>query len=121
MTKSFILIIEDDPQLSQIFSVTLQSEFRIETISDGNTALARLAQATPDIVVLDLHLPGTSGKDILTFIRAEPRLEKCRVILATADARQADALSDIADIVLLKPVSPVQLREMAVRLRPAVP
>jgi len=118
MTKPFVLIVEDDPQLSQIFSVTLQTEFKIEALSDGSAALARLAEVIPDIVVLDLHLPGKSGKDLLYSIRADPRLAKCRVILATADARQADELTNDADIVLLKPVSPVQLREMASRLRP---
>jgi DNA-binding response OmpR family regulator len=55
MSHPLALIIEDDPQLSQIFSVTLQSEFTVETIADGNQALARLAQVVPDIIILDLH------------------------------------------------------------------
>ena len=118
MTQPLVLIIEDDPQLSQIFTVALETQFSIEAIIDGNTALGRLEEVVPDIVVLDLHLPGSSGKDILMHIRADPRLVNCRVILATADARQADTLTNVADIVLLKPVSPVQLREMASRLRP---
>ena len=120
MSHPLALIIEDDPQLSQIFSVTLQSEFTVETITDGNQALARLAQVVPDIIILDLHLPGVAGGDILAHIRADSRLAKSKIILATADARQADTLIDQVDIVLLKPVSPVQLREMASRLRPVI-
>jgi CheY-like chemotaxis protein len=119
MTQPLVFIIEDDPQLGQIFSVALESQFKIEIIIDGNAALARLAEVVPDIVVLDLHLPGTSGTDVLAKIRNDPRLTQVKVILATADARQADLLTNEADIVLLKPVSPVQLRAIAARLRPA--
>jgi len=70
----------------------------------------------PQIVVLDLNLPGISGADILAHIRADKRLSKTHVILATADERQAETLTDDADIVLLKPVSPTQLRELALRI-----
>ena len=83
---------------------------------DGDEALKRLKTITPQIVVLDLNLPGTSGADILESIRADERLDKTRVILATADERQAETLTDTADIILLKPVSPAQLREMALRM-----
>ena len=114
------MIVEDDPQLSKIFAISLKSEFTIETITDGEIALARLGQVAPQIIVLDLHLPGKSGASILAYIRSDERLEKAIVILATADARQADALADQADIVLLKPVSPVQLRALASRLRSSV-
>jgi len=118
MTQPLVLIIEDDPQLSQIFTVALETQFSIEAIIDGNTALGRLEEVVPDIVVLDLHLPGSSGADVLAKIRGDERLAKVKVILATADARQADLLTNEADIVLLKPVSPVQLRAMATRLHP---
>ena len=116
MTKPFVLIVEDDPRLNEIISITLQADFELETCLDGNTALVRLKHSIPAIVVLDLNLPGTSGADILTHIRADDRLAKTRVILATADERQAETLTDAADIILLKPVSPSQLRELALRI-----
>jgi len=120
MTKPLALIIEDDPKLSQIISLTLKSDFEIIAIADGKTALSQLREVVPAIVILDLNLPGASGKDILKTIRADARLSKTRVILATADAIQADLLSEEADIVLLKPVSPLQLREIAGRLHQMV-
>ncbi len=120
MTKPFALIIEDDPQLGQIFTFSLETEFDTELITEGHLALERLKQIVPLIIVLDLHLPGISGKEILSQIRADERLADTRVILATADARQAELLSNQADLVLLKPVSPMQLRELAVRLRRSV-
>ena len=117
MTKALALIIEDDPQLNTIMSITLQADFEIETCADGASGLSRLKQITPNVVVLDLNLPGISGKEILQNIRADERLSKTRVIITTADERQAETLRDDADIVLLKPVSPSQLKELALRLR----
>lgn len=117
MTKPLALIIEDNATLSQIFSLTLQANFEVEAITDGKSALLRLSEITPDLVILDLHLPNVSGRELLDYIRAEKRMEKTRVILATADDRQSEFLQEIADIVLLKPISPVQLRELALRFK----
>lgn len=116
MTNPLVLIVEDDPRLNEIIVITLQDHFELETCTDGDAAIKKLKQIIPNIVVLDLNLPGISGKDILAVIRADEQLAKTRVILATADERQAETLTEDADIVLLKPVSPVQLREMALRM-----
>lgn len=117
MTRHSVLIIEDDPKLNKIISLTLQADFEIETCADGTTGMSRLRETTPHIVILDLNLPGVSGKEILSTIRADKRFSKTRVILTTADERLAETLTDAVDIVLLKPVSPVQLRELTLRLR----
>ena len=116
MTKPFALIIEDDPTLVQVFTITLETNFDVLAITNGDEALTRLAEMQPDIVILDLNLPGAKGSDILKYLRADLRLAKTRVILATADALKADLLRDEADIVLLKPVSPAQLRALALRI-----
>ena len=117
MTKPLVFIIEDDPQLSQIFTLTLSESFVTETITDGARALVRLSEIIPDLVVLDINLPGASGAQILQSIRANPRFNSTRVILATADPRQAYDLQDKVDIVLLKPISIVQLRDLSERLK----
>jgi len=116
MTKPLALIIEDDPTLSQIFTITLASDFETETITDGQTAATRLADVVPALVLLDLNLPGMPGREILARIRGDERLSKTRVILATADDQQANMIYEQADMVLLKPISPTQLRELARRL-----
>lgn len=116
MTKPLVLVVEDDPKLNEIIIITLQKDFELESYTDGDAAIDRLKNIVPNIVILDLNLPGASGKNILNSIRADERLAKTRVILATADERQAEILTEDADIVLLKPVSPVQLREMALRM-----
>jgi len=116
MTKPFVFVVEDDPKLNEIMSITLQADFELEACADGNIAMERLQIIVPQIVVLDLNLPGVSGKEILAYIHSDERLGKTRVILTTADNRQAETLSNEADIVLLKPVSPMQLRELALRI-----
>lgn len=116
MTKLLALIIEDDPNLNDIIALTLQEDFDIETCTDGNTAMGLLGNVIPQLVVLDLNIPGKSGREILTHIRSEKRFQRTRVIVATADNRQAETLHNDADIVLLKPVSPGQLRELALRI-----
>ena len=115
--KALAVIIEDDPQLNEIIALTLQADFEISTCTDGTSGWKRLSEITPSVLVLDLNLPGMPGKEILSKLRADDRFKNTRVILATADGRQAETLTDAADIVLLKPVSPAQLRELAVRLK----
>ena len=119
MTQPMALIIEDDPKLAFIFAEALRSaEFETEILPDGRTARDRLTDITPAVVVLDLHLPYLSGRDLLYHIRADQRFVETRVILATADSVLAESLQEEADLVLLKPISPIQLRDLAKRLRP---
>ena len=117
MSTPFAFIIEDDAKLGHVFSLALQiAQVTAELIPDGKTALTRLSETTPDLVVLDLHLPYVSGDEILRFMREDERLAHVPVILATADSRHADYLREQAEIVLLKPISPKQLAELAGRL-----
>ena len=117
MTKPLALIIEDDEKLADIFSLGLQGiGFETEVARDGMAALTRLETIVPLMVMLDLHLPGISGQEILKQIRANNRLSDTRVVLATADALMAESLRNEADLVLLKPISITQLRSLAKRL-----
>jgi len=117
MSKPLALIIEDDSDLSEIFSVTLRSGgFETEIIRDGQLALDRLAGTPPALILLDLHLPRVTGATILQNIRANERFAKTAVIVASADARLAEEMHVQADLVLLKPVSIDQLRELAQRM-----
>jgi len=115
-TQPFALVVEDNEDLNMIFSTALeQAGYKIESISDGLVAQKRLKEITPDLVVLDLHIPGVNGNIILGQIRADQRLAQARVILATADAEFAASLQGQADLVLLKPISFSQLSQLAGR------
>lgn len=117
-TIPFALIIEDNEDQNLIFTKSLETAgYATESIRDGVTAHKRLQETTPDMVVLDLHLPGINGRNLLAQIRNDPRLMNVRVVLATADAAFADTLQSQADVVLLKPISFSQLNLLATRYR----
>lgn len=118
--KPLALIVEDDEDLSIIFSEALNAAgFQTETIRNGQLALDRLHAVTPEVVSLDMHLPGVSGLDILKFIRSEKRLALTNVVVTTADAVMAEQVRDTADFVLIKPITFGQLRDLTARLSSA--
>lgn len=115
--KPLALIIEDEIDLAEIYSKALQGGgFDTEVIQDGKAALSRLAGNAPSVIVLDLHLPQVDGARILQQIRANKHLTKTAVIITTADERMAEDMHTKADLVLLKPISLDQLRELAKRM-----
>jgi CheY-like chemotaxis protein len=116
MEKPLVLIVEDDPTQNQIFRISLNNNFVVETFLDGDSAAARLDKVIPSLVLLDLNLPGKSGRELLTQIRADKRIANIPVILTTADEKQADMIYKDVDLVLLKPISPGQLKDLALRL-----
>ncbi|MBN1979866.1 MAG: response regulator transcription factor [Anaerolineae bacterium] len=117
MSKPLAFIIEDHLDAATIFSEALKAaDFETEIIRSGDAALERLANTVPDMVILDLNLPQVSGAEILARIRADTRLVKTNVIVATAHPQLADNVQGEADLVLLKPISFTQLRSLATRL-----
>ncbi|MBN1979570.1 MAG: response regulator [Anaerolineae bacterium] len=117
MDNPLAFIVEDDEDASIIFASALQEAgFECEIIRDGEKALTWLAETVPAVVVLDLELPGVSGIDILRQVRADARLAETRVIVATAHPDMAVDIQDEADLVLFKPVSYIQLRDLAKRV-----
>ncbi len=119
MTQPLALIIEDDPKLGDIFTLALEAaDFMTELVADGELARQRLNEIVPSVIVLDLHLPNVSGEELLRQIRSDDRLIMSRVMMVTADARLAGYLRKQTDLMLLKPISPAQLRDLAKRLRP---
>jgi len=117
--STLAFIIEDDEDLSTIFADALESVgYKVEQIKDGLKAQQRLREEVPHLILLDMHLPHISGGDLLTEIKADERLDNTTVILTTADARMAEAYEPIADFVMVKPISFVQLRDLSARLKP---
>jgi diguanylate cyclase (GGDEF)-like protein len=78
--------------------------------------LDRLSKSQPDIVLLDLSLPGVSGSEILQRIRRDSRLDHTRVVVVTAHAHVAAGLTIQPDLLLLKPVSIEQLTHLISRI-----
>lgn len=118
MSQSRALIIEDDSDLAYIFAESARmASMDVEVVKDGERAMRRLSEMTPDVVILDLHLPGIMGDDILVYIRGQARFADTRVIITTADPYRAESLESLADHILIKPVGYNQLRRLVVRLQ----
>jgi CheY-like chemotaxis protein len=117
MQQPQALIIEDEIDLANIFEEALaRAGYATDTAHNGPDAVQRLKESVPNLVVLDLHLPGLDGSKVLKEIRADPRLARTRVLIATADAAMARFIEKDADFVMLKPISFSQMRDIARRL-----
>ena len=120
MSNLVALVIEDHRDISALFRVVLEEAgFKTEIIQTGDEAVTRLTEVIPEVVILDLHLPGVQGDEILRQIRADARLAETRVIVITAYSALADTLQGEADLVLIKPVSLNLLRRLVARLHSA--
>jgi DNA-binding response OmpR family regulator len=118
MIENFALVIEDDQDLSEIFAKALQTAgFEVEAIRDGKIAQQRLNEVVPQIIVLDLHLPHVDGSTLLNQIQSTPTLSGTKVIITTADNVLAEMYRDRATIVMVKPISFAQLRDISQRLK----
>lgn len=112
------LIVEDNADLANVFSFALrEAGFEIDTVLDGQAAMLRLATITPEVIVLDLHLPHVSGREILNYVLADDRFSDTQIIIASADHHLAKELENEDIIVLIKPVSFKQLRDLSTRLK----
>ncbi|WOF24205.1 MtrAB system response regulator MtrA [Microbacterium betulae] len=116
-----ILVVDDDTALAEMIGIVLRTEgFETAFCADGALALDSWRQERPDLVLLDLMLPGKDGIEICTEIRAESGVP---VIMLTARSDTADVVSGLeagADDYIVKPFNPKELvARIRTRLRPA--
>lgn len=114
--KALILVVEDVPVIHDVIELSLRAlDAEYEFHTDGTTALEWLAANMPDMVVLDLALPGTDGWAILKHMRAEPRLASVPVVVVTAHGPgiEQDVMELGANAYLDKPFLPSALRTIA--------
>ena len=118
MPSSKILVIDDEPSILTLVSAYLRAEgFEFETAADGPGGLALARTFHPDLIVLDVMLPGMDGIELLTRLRRESGVY---VILLTARAEETDKIVGLAvgaDDYLTKPFSP---REQVARIKAAL-
>jgi len=117
--KPLAYIIEDNEDTTIIFREALElADYEVEVAIDGAIAQKHLSEIVPDLIILDLHMPNVTGDILLKQIRSDERMKETHVFLATADANMAAQLRDQAELVLLKPISFPQLKDLAERFRP---
>ncbi len=109
-----ILIVEDHPTMREAMRLVLEREgFDIDEAADGDQALAAVHEDAPDLVLLDMSIPGTAGPDVLAAVKSDPATSEVRVIVVTATGEEgrAAAMAGGADHYFTKPFSPIALLE----------
>lgn len=107
MTRKRILVVDDERDLVDIVSINLRREqYDVVTAFDGESACEIARRDVPDLVILDLMLPGISGLEVCRRLRAEPRTATVPILMLTAKGEETDAvigLSQGADDYVRKP------------------
>jgi two-component system, OmpR family, phosphate regulon response regulator PhoB len=106
------LIVEDHPTMREAMRLVLEHEgFVIREVADGASALEMVRSDPPDLMFLDLNIPGTSGSEVLRQLKADPATANVRVIIVTAEGEEGReyVLSLGADEYFTKPFSPTAL------------
>jgi two-component system, OmpR family, phosphate regulon response regulator PhoB len=115
--SAHILVVDDEPDISALVAYHLAREsYRVRTAADGSEALAAVGSERPDLIVLDLMLPGMSGLEVLEELRGKEETRDVPVILLTARREEEDRVEGLrlgADDYLPKPFSP---RELVLRV-----
>jgi DNA-binding response OmpR family regulator len=110
---SQILIVEDDNDIAQLIAHYLQKAgHTVEMVASGTTAVARAKGAPPDLIVLDLMLPGMDGLLVCQALRADPATALVPIIMLTARAEESERIAGLelgADDYVTKPFSPGEL------------
>jgi two-component system phosphate regulon response regulator PhoB len=107
-----ILIVEDHPTMREAMRLVLEGEgFDIDEASDGDQALVAVQEEHPDLVLLDMSIPGVSGPEVLAAVKNDPATSEVRVIVVTATGEEgrAAAMAGGADHYFTKPFSPIAL------------
>lgn len=82
-----ILVVEDEPNLRKLIKTNLAaSGYEVVTAADGEEGLSLTQEIKPDIVLLDIRMPGMSGWDVLIALKTNPKVKKVPVIIMTASA-----------------------------------
>jgi DNA-binding response OmpR family regulator len=108
--KSHILIIEDDASVCELlFACLTKSGYRVSVAQTGEVALGQIEEDPPDVVVLDLNLPGMNGLDVCRVIRRDQWMSKIPVLMLTGQSEEDDIVTGLevgADDYMTKPFSP---------------
>ena len=114
MTKT-VLLVEDNPHNRKIFSgMLVHSGFTVVEAEDGHQALAAVAKALPDVILMDLSIPGVDGWEVTRRLKDDARTKAVPIIALTAHAMRGDeerARAAGCDHYLAKPISPKKVVE----------
>lgn len=115
--KQTIFVVEDDADISEVVSFNLEKQgFKVKTEKNGQKAFELILQKPPDLLILDLNLPGLSGIEICKYLRENARTKDLPIIMLTARTQEIDKIIGFeigADDYVTKPFS---MRELMARV-----
>jgi two-component system alkaline phosphatase synthesis response regulator PhoP len=118
MAKEHILVIEDEEDIQELVRYNLAKEgYRVALIASGEEGFKAAKSSNPDLIVLDLMLPGLDGLEICRLLKADPKTSHTPIIMLTAKGEEADVVTGLemgADDYITKPFSP---KVLVARLR----
>ncbi len=118
MKRGTVLVIDDEEDLIELVRYNLEKDgFSVKGAADGETGLALAAAEHPDLIVLDVMLPGMDGLEVCRRLRSEPRTARIPMIMLSARGAESDRIVGLelgADDYVTKPFSP---RELAARVK----
>lgn len=110
-----IFVVEDDPDINNTISIMLRMEgYEVSTSQDGWDALKKIFAVKPDLIIMDIVLPGLKGTELSAILKKDPQCNNIPVIFITAQAQKSDMLhlqESAKDNYLIKPFDLEQLKE----------
>ncbi len=111
-TRPRVLVVDDDPALGALVEAILQPEMDVTTETDPKRVLDALDRVRPDLVLVDVHMPGVGGVDVCRMMRVTPRWQSLPILVVTQDPSLETRMAAFeagADDYLLKPIVPQEL------------
>ncbi|MCA9150080.1 MAG: response regulator [Planctomycetales bacterium] len=111
MPRPHVLVVDDDRQIAQAVSLRLQhAGFELTAVTDGTECLETLDQLTPQLIVMDVRMPGMDGITALRHIRSQPKFAHINIIMLSASLRDRRVALDAgAQMFLTKPYRSTEL------------
>ncbi|MCK5125856.1 MAG: response regulator [candidate division Zixibacteria bacterium] len=110
MSKAKILVVEDEKDILELITYNLSREgYQVQGVDSGESAMLAVKSTIPDLILLDLMLPGVDGLDICRFLRNRPDTLHVPIIMVTAKGEDSDIVAGLelgADDYVIKPFSP---------------
>ncbi len=108
-SKGHILVVEDEEEILELVTYNLRKEgYRVDSVTSGEDALAKVKSGPPDLILLDLMLPGVDGLEVCKSIKNNPETAHVAIIMLTARSEEADIVTGLelgADDYVTKPFS----------------
>ncbi|MCK4565549.1 MAG: response regulator [Verrucomicrobia bacterium] len=110
MEKKKILVVEDEATIQELLQFNLErNKYRVKVVDSGEKALSAVGKHRPDLILLDIMLPGADGLEVCKSLKGDPKTARIPIIMLTALSEEADIVAGLelgADDYVTKPFSP---------------